>query len=42
VDEFRRGVMSATDGLPVVVLQFARISFVQGMFIAFFEFVFCL
>ncbi|KAK2409740.1 replication protein A 70 kDa DNA-binding subunit C [Trifolium repens] len=30
VDEFHKGVLSAADGLPIVVLQFARICIVQG------------
>ncbi|KAK2388834.1 replication protein A 70 kDa DNA-binding subunit C [Trifolium repens] len=30
VDEFHKNVLSATDGLPIIVLQFARICIVQG------------
>jgi hypothetical protein len=33
VDEFHKGVLSAADGLPIVVLQFARICIVQGLFV---------
>jgi hypothetical protein len=30
VDEFHKDVLSAADGLPIIVLQFARICIVQG------------
>jgi hypothetical protein len=33
VDEFHKNVLSATDGLPIIVLQFARICIVQGLFV---------
>jgi hypothetical protein len=33
VDEFHKGVLSVADGLPIVVLQFARICIVQGLFV---------
>jgi hypothetical protein len=34
VDEFRKSVISAADGLPIIVLQFARICIVQGLFVS--------